>query len=156
MNNIHVLSRGILIKDNHILLCKTKILENNFYFLPGGHIEHGESAKDTLLREFLEETGFNVSIKRFLGCLENRFPAGYTTLCHNHEYNMFFEINSENFPEVKEPLVQVEEGQDIVWMNLDDLNKIDLRPNYPLHNLIAEWLNLDLNDSFRSMKIEKV
>ena len=47
-NSIHVLSRSVLIDQDYILLCKTVDLPINFYFLPGGHIEHGESASPSL------------------------------------------------------------------------------------------------------------
>lgn len=75
-NNIHVLSRAMIIDQRHILLCKTLDLPVIFYFLPGGHVEHGESVETSLLRELMEETGAQYKIKRFLGCLEYRFEPG--------------------------------------------------------------------------------
>jgi 8-oxo-dGTP diphosphatase len=75
-NNIHVLSRAVIIDQHHLLLCKTLDLKNNFYFLPGGHVEHGESVETSLLRELIEETGSEAKIKRFLGCLEYSFEPG--------------------------------------------------------------------------------
>lgn len=59
----HVLSRAAIIHDDKILLCKTLDLEISFYFLPGGHIEHSESAEDSLLRELKEETSADCKIK---------------------------------------------------------------------------------------------
>ncbi|MDP1975362.1 MAG: NUDIX domain-containing protein, partial [Alphaproteobacteria bacterium] len=56
-NNIHVLSRAVIIDQDHILLCKTLDLQINFYFLPGGHVEHGESVCEAVLRELKEESG---------------------------------------------------------------------------------------------------
>ncbi len=50
-NNIHVLSRAVIIDRGSILLCKTLNLPVSFYFLPGGHVEHGESVETSLLRE---------------------------------------------------------------------------------------------------------
>lgn len=35
---IHILSRGVIINAGYILLCKSRNLNQNFYFLPGGHI----------------------------------------------------------------------------------------------------------------------
>jgi 8-oxo-dGTP diphosphatase len=91
-NNIHVLSRAVIIDQNHILLCKTLDLQENFYFLPGGHVEHGESVEISLLRELVEETASEGKIKRFLGCLEYSFEFGANSICHNHEYNFIFEV----------------------------------------------------------------
>ena len=39
----------------------------------GGHVEFGEYARDTIRREFLEETGQAVTDVRLLGVLENIF-----------------------------------------------------------------------------------
>jgi ADP-ribose pyrophosphatase YjhB (NUDIX family) len=56
-DKIHVLSRAVVLDQEHILLCKTLDLPKAFYFLPGGHVEHGESATETVLRELQEEAG---------------------------------------------------------------------------------------------------
>lgn len=58
-NNIHVLSRAVIIDKEHILLCKTRDLENNFYFLPGGHVENGESVEAALLPAWLQAAANN-------------------------------------------------------------------------------------------------
>src|SRR3989344_6097678 len=60
-SNIHIISRGLIAQGGDIVLCKTK--GAGWFFLPGGHIEEGESARSALLRELEEETEF-VNIKR--------------------------------------------------------------------------------------------
>lgn len=37
------------------------------YFLPGGGIENGETHKECIDREFIEETGYEVDVKRYIG-----------------------------------------------------------------------------------------
>ncbi|MED1478413.1 NUDIX domain-containing protein, partial [Bacillus pseudomycoides] len=54
-NPFHHLVRGIFIKDSKVLLAQAKGYTNTF--LPGGHIEFGESSKDALIREIEEELG---------------------------------------------------------------------------------------------------
>jgi 8-oxo-dGTP diphosphatase len=62
---IHTLSRGVILDQGHILLAYDPRphpyhyyeLNTCFYYLPGGHIDHHESAQDALIREMQEETG---------------------------------------------------------------------------------------------------
>jgi 8-oxo-dGTP diphosphatase len=68
--NIHTLARAIIIDQGHILLAHHPSWKQGHYYLPGGHIEHGESAQQTVLRELDEEMGLTFTIGRFLGCLE--------------------------------------------------------------------------------------
>ncbi len=145
--NIHVLSRAVIIDQGHILLCKTLDLKVAFYFLPGGHVEHGESVEMALLRELVEETGAQCRIKRFLGCLEYSFEPGHSSICHNHEYNFIFEIESEL--KRNDPIPQLEKHIKLMWMSIDMLNDIDFRAE-PLRKLIPDWLKTDPNDSFYS------
>ena len=53
---------GILIVDGKVLT--VKIANNDFYCLPGGHVELFENTKDAILREFKEETGIDTKIDR--------------------------------------------------------------------------------------------
>ncbi|MBQ5917855.1 MAG: NUDIX domain-containing protein, partial [Lachnospiraceae bacterium] len=58
--------RGIIIRDNTIAMMHS--LKYDYYKLPGGGIEEGESLEETLIREVKEESGLVVktsSIKEF-------------------------------------------------------------------------------------------
>jgi 8-oxo-dGTP diphosphatase len=153
-NTLHVQTRAVLIKEEHILLCKTTGLDPDFYFLPGGHIEPGESAVNALRRELKEEVGFDFEIGRFLGCLEYSFDPGVMkhAKCHTHEYNFIFEASSSRLTSPHTPLKQVENHIEILWHPLPDLNRIDLRPEL-LKVLIPQWLKLDLAFAFKSKMI---
>lgn len=147
-NNIHVLSRAVIIDDGHLLVCKTIDLPLNFYFLPGGHVEHGESAETAIKRELLEETGVEGTVKRFLGCLEYSFEPGQNSICHNHEYNFFFEGTSEAL-RVGIPLASLESHIDLHWFPLSEIASIDLRPA-SLKTLLPEWLGNSYTQAFQS------
>ncbi len=149
-DNIHVVSRAVIIDQNHILLCKTTDLSKNFYFLPGGHIEHEESAKEALLRELLEETGAECDINRFLGCLEYSFEPGHSSICHNHEYNLVFEVTS-NYLKRNINIPKLENHIELLWTPLSSINKIDFRAE-PLKELIPRWLS-EKNNVFESVMI---
>ena len=148
-NNIHVLSRAVIIDQGSILLCKTLDLPMSFYFLPGGHIEHGESAEKSLLRELSEETGATCTIKRFLGCLEHCFEPGHNSICHNHEYNFIFEAGSELLKKNIKTL-PLESHMELCWIPVEQLSQIDLRAE-PLQKLIPKWLESPTHHSFESV-----
>jgi 8-oxo-dGTP diphosphatase len=150
-NNIHVLSRAVVIDQDQILLCKTLDLPISFYFLPGGHVEHGESVETSLIRELREETGTECKIKRFLGCLEYSFEPGHSSICHNHEYNFIFEVESKALKSTHK-ISQIEAHFELLWMPLDKLSEIDFRAG-PLRNLIPVWLRSLSNNSFESVMI---
>jgi 8-oxo-dGTP pyrophosphatase MutT (NUDIX family) len=147
-NQIHVLSRAVIIDQDHILVCKTADLPLNFYFLPGGHVEQGESVEVAVQRELLEEAGASSTLKRFLGCLEYSFEPGHNNICHNHEYNFFFEAESEDL-KISLPLAQLEKHIELIWMPLQELDSIDFRPE-PLKTLLPMWLESPRNNAFQS------
>jgi 8-oxo-dGTP diphosphatase len=153
-NTIHVQARAVIIIDQHILLCKTVGLDHNFYFLPGGHVEHHESAKKAMERELLEEIGFQFEITRFLGCLEYSFDPKEKmhAKCHTHEYNLIFEAHSDLLTDPHVPLMQLEQHIETAWVAMDQLADIDVRPE-PLVELIPKWLGSDLNDAYQSKMV---
>ena len=59
MAKIELIARGLARRDNDVLLCLN--LKGGYAYLPGGHVEFGESAREALEREFVEESGIQVT-----------------------------------------------------------------------------------------------
>jgi 8-oxo-dGTP pyrophosphatase MutT (NUDIX family) len=144
---IHVTSRGVLINGDHILLAYDPRekpshyyeLNARFFYLPGGHVDFQEYSKDALIREFLEETGYQVQHERFLGAFEYAwsFP-GDEICCHTHEVNLIHLVSSYTLLNG----VRVEQKEDHVafkWVPINKLDEIDLRPT-ELKILLSMWL----------------
>ncbi|MCA1063780.1 NUDIX domain-containing protein [Rossellomorea sp. AcN35-11] len=70
-------SLGVIVKDNFILLEEQEGKHSNgigFYYRPiGGTIVLGERSNETLVREFREELGIEVVVRRYISCIENIF-----------------------------------------------------------------------------------
>lgn len=67
-NRLRVRVCGILLQNEKVLMAKHKMDGKDavFWAPPGGGLEYGESTEDALKREFIEETGLEIEIKRFL------------------------------------------------------------------------------------------
>ena len=68
---IEVIARGVCVQDGKILLCRAK--GGATTYLPGGHIEFGETGRQALVREVKEELGVDAETGAFLGVVENAF-----------------------------------------------------------------------------------
>ena len=66
----------ILNKKKEILLVKSSKWRGCFY-IPGGHIEEGETIEEALRREIAEEVGLKIKIVKFLGLQESIFSPIY-------------------------------------------------------------------------------
>ena len=76
-------ARAIVISDNNLLVIHRNKYGKEYYTLPGGGIEQGETAEKTVLRELMEETGLKVAVQRLV-FTENPgglFGAQYIFLC---------------------------------------------------------------------------
>jgi ADP-ribose pyrophosphatase YjhB (NUDIX family) len=122
---------GILIHDGKVLLQQCN--EEKDYAIPGGHVSFGETSKDTIVREFKEETGFNVKPERLLWIGEVFFQWD-TRPCH--QICMYFLITLCDETQVKSAssffVVDELERQRInlkfSWIPLADLKDIELYP----------------------------
>ena len=68
---IEIIARGVCVQDGKILLCKAK--GGTTTYLPGGHVEFGETGRQALVREVKEEMGVVAETGAFLGVVENAF-----------------------------------------------------------------------------------
>ncbi len=78
---------GLLRQGDQILLIRHHSLgpKNYLWLPPGGGVEFGESAEQTLIREFKEETNLTVTIDRFLFVFELINKS-------HHAVELFYEV----------------------------------------------------------------
>jgi ADP-ribose pyrophosphatase YjhB (NUDIX family) len=120
---------GILIHHAHVL-CQLSSQED-FWFLPGGRAELGESASASLLREMQEELGVDMKIERLLYIVENFF----TDLDDSwHELGLYFLLTApagSYLNQSLEPIMRVDEVGNHLrfdWLTIAQLEELPLYP----------------------------
>jgi len=131
-SHIHSIARGLLVRGGEIILCRVKNAE--WFFLPGGHIEDGESARATLLRELREEIGTSdYKISSFVGVCENIFPLEDDV--SQHEINIIFKVDVPQEVQMNTK----EDHIEFVNISVDDLKNYKILPA-ALKDGVLEWL----------------
>ena len=130
---IEILARGVLVKAGRLLVCHTKGAAN--VYLPGGHVEFGERAEDSLRREIAEELGVPAKVGRFLGAMEHTFTQKKRRVC---EINLVFAVTAAALNPARAPRSR-EDYIEFRWVPLSRLADSALEPA-PLRDLLPAWL----------------
>ena len=128
---IESIARGVCIKDGKLLLCRAKGGKSTY--LPGGHIEFGETGRVALVREVKEELGVDASVGVFLGTHENSF------LQHGNphaEINLIYELKLADGLDAGS-LRSQEDWIEFIWQDLDDLDSVNLLPD--AFRRLSDW-----------------
>ena len=105
---------GVCLKDGKVLLARhTYGNGNGKLIIPGGYVQFGEIPEETLIREYLEETGIRVKAGKLLGI---RFSAKDWYAVFAAEY-IEGEARSDG-----------DENSEVVWMDVDEALKDDTVP----------------------------
>lgn len=123
-----LIARGILIKNEKILLCHAK--KGGHYFFPGGHIEFGEKSEDTLVRELMEETGEKITVGKFVGAFENNFGENLS----HHEVNLVFLIESDSGD-----FTSMEGHIEYMFVTKEELKVINFLPVFVKDLVLKYW-----------------
>ena len=102
-----------------------KIIDRDYFMLPGGRIEIYEDSLTAIKREIKEETGFNLefelcSIQENFLEKDNKKIMQYC-FCYKSIYNE--DITQEKF------VCKDNKGQMFYWININDLQNYKLLPN---------------------------
>jgi len=90
-------ARGVLINDKGEISIQF-VGKNNYYKLPGGGVEIGETEKDALKREIVEEVGCDIIIEKELGItIEYRNAHGLLHLSYGYIARVNGEVGKPNY-----------------------------------------------------------
>ena len=132
-NEIELLARGVYVDDGRLLVCHN--LKKDNYFLPGGHIEFGESARFALRREIKEEMGLRCDVTKFLGVVEHAFRFRGEKTC---EINLVFAIQFKRLRSSC-PAPSKEKKLEFLWMPLPLVARSKIEPAIVRKELVR-WL----------------
>ena len=124
---------GILEHDGKYLAVKMN--NNNFFCLPGGHVELGEDTETAVQREMREELGYEVKIKKLVSINQNFFVGVDGRQFHEIGYYYIVNaINEKNINASDYTREELDEGKiqhlEFRWFTKEELKDIDFRPKY--------------------------
>ncbi len=113
---------GVLIRDGKILLQKPK---NDDYAIIGGHVQTFETTAETLMREFKEETGADITVGRLLAVGEIFF--NWKKPCH--QISLYYEVTLKDESQITldgvfsgfDDFGNTRIDLDFCWIPLDEL-----------------------------------
>ncbi|WP_050348517.1 NUDIX hydrolase [Arsenicicoccus sp. oral taxon 190] len=98
----------------------TRLTDHDYWFLPGGPVQLGESAKDALHRDILDELGLEANVADLVAVVENAFVLDGVA---HHEINLAFEVRVDRAR--SDALVP---GMEFRWFDAEALYDVDIRP----------------------------
>ena len=118
---IETIARGVCTADGKVLLCRAK--GGSSTYLPGGHIDFGETGAAALAREMKEEAAVDVEVGELLGVVENSFLQHGERHC---EINLVYGMKME--PAAAARLRSAEDWIEFEWRDVRDLASANLLP----------------------------
>lgn len=133
LHGIEVIARGVCVVDDKILLCQGK--KSGIAYLPGGHVEFQETARQALVREIQEELGQSSTAGDYLGTCEHQFLQNGKP---HTEVNLVFKfevpaLQPRNKPEAKESWIG------FLWQPVDQLDAVHFEPK-GLGKVLKDWI----------------
>jgi 8-oxo-dGTP diphosphatase len=137
---IRLSSRAVVIHDKKILL--NQMGDGIYFIFPGGQIEDTETAPEAVVREVLEETGYDIEVEEYIFTFEyeanhcNHYEGG------GHRISIFFKCKLKNEKQKETPTYPDVDPNDSTlkskpkWISISELNAIPFVPSAIKESLI--------------------
>lgn len=131
--------RAIVVQDGNLLVIHRNKFGTEYYTLPGGGIDPGETPEQALIREMAEETSIRVNIERLVYVEEagNPFGTQYVFLC------TYLGGEPALHPDSEEALINAL-GQNTYtpeWLPLEDVAQVSFRTTTLRDILLRDVVN---------------
>ena len=130
---IEILARGACVRGGKVLVCRNR--KHGNVYLPGGHVDWGEDSRRAVAREWREELGVACEAGRFLGVIEQVYPARGGRTC---EISLVFEVVCPKISARTNP-PSAEDHLEFEWVPLKELGKSGLLPR-EMAERVPEWV----------------
>lgn len=120
---IETIARGICILHGSLLVCRAK--GGTTSYLPGGHVEFGETGRDALRREMIEETGLESNPGEFRGVVESRFVQHGKP---HAEINLVYSLDIPSLGGIASEVAAKEPWIEFAWVPIERLDEAALLP----------------------------
>lgn len=131
---VEVIARGVCIVDGKILLCYGR--KSGISYLPGGHVEFGETAREALVREIREEMGCSSRATTYLGTCEHQF---FQQGEPHTEINLLFTLEIPALTDTTDPAAE-ESWIGFRWVELAQLQDASFQPD-ALIAVLPQWID---------------
>jgi 8-oxo-dGTP pyrophosphatase MutT (NUDIX family) len=127
-HRFHLRAAAIIRRDDRVLLHRLE--RDDFWSLPGGRVEPGETGAEAVVREMREELGLDASAGELALVVENFFSyAG----AEHHEVGLYFDVAIPAQALCGDGAHSGREGDTTLiftWFRLGELAGLDLRPAF--------------------------
>ncbi len=125
-----VRAAAIVLQGSDVLLMHRRRADTEYYTLPGGGVEPGETPVRACVRELKEETSLDVEVRTEVCVFENR----------GRREHYFLVTEFVGTPELGGPehvICSSQNSYALVWVKLDRLHRINLKPE-PIREKILD------------------
>lgn len=130
---MEIACRAFIFWKNKILLCKQKKPPRNFWVLPGGSLEEGETLFKCISREITEEIGITLEIDQMLFVREMINSS-------RHRIEFYFSTIVPESRKIFDDIKACSEIGDVCFFSLEELLSITYKPEC-LPSLIQEIID---------------
>ncbi len=141
-NNIVFNYRVAIVIRNGEKILVQKDDRASHYTLPGGRCELGENSINTGMREFKEETGIDITLKKKVGMIENFFVSSFNgknyheiLMIHEYEFNDYNLYSKSSITNIEE---KKKEHLTYIWLSPSELKVANFKPEIILEMIENE------------------
>ncbi len=118
---MEITCRAFILLKNKLLLCKQRVPKRDFWTLPGGSVQIGETLSECVSREIYEEIGLELEANQILFIRELiAYPR--------HRIEFYFSIKELNDVRLLDSISPHNEVEDLRFFSMEELKKIIAKP----------------------------